>query len=123
MNKKAVKVTTTGEISTLDYEDDFALEAFQDAVNGYIEAISLPKLGLKMFVNENGKIQKQEANPTAQAMWNFEYGQTDRIVGNIVVTPIWTTGDGEILSFTDDQVEHLSGLLNQLAQASATPTE
>ncbi len=107
--KKALAITTQGEVSTLDLSDS-ALEKLQGAVGGYVQAIDLcidPTIS--MWCNEEGKMVGLPHNPFGQAFWEMafpvsEYGKTDYIVGDIVITG-GVDSEGETLGLSDYEIE------------------
>lgn len=93
MNKIQVLIKQPGKAAQLQAIDN-TLEALQNIVQGYIEAVQLPG-GTVMLINEDG-------HHTGQA-WNFNY------MGSPVHGPAIFTGcTGEVLSsITPDELETL----------------
>lgn len=85
MNKvKGVIMTTEGQQIDVEFEQDSSLKTLQESVGGYVQAIDL--LGLTMWINEEGKIENLPFNPFATILWEAEFGKTDLILGDIVLT-------------------------------------
>ena len=83
--KKALRVTTEGDITEIDLSRD-SLTALQEGVGGWVQAIDLTTT-MSMWCNEEGKLQGLPHNPFAQAMWDKAFGAgTDYIVGDVVFT-------------------------------------
>lgn len=61
----------------------FSLEELQGFVGGYIEII---RIGDRfMVVNEEGKLNGLETNGKATMLFVKHYGQTDMVVGNVLI--------------------------------------
>lgn len=103
--KKALAITTLGEVKILDLSDK-SLETLQEAVGGYVQAIDLSDT-MSMWCNEEGKMMSMPHNPFGQAFWEKVYGRTDYIVGDIVLTG-GTDKDGETMGLNDKQVKEIS---------------
>jgi antibiotic biosynthesis monooxygenase (ABM) superfamily enzyme len=74
----------TMETSIIDIPREGALRQMQEAVEGYIECVTLD--GFEMWVNEEGKLRGLPVNEVATALWESVYGATDVIVGNVLIT-------------------------------------
>jgi hypothetical protein len=103
--EKAVIITSEGDTSVVEFEMGNSYELLSETVQGYIECVSLPSLGVDMWINEEGKILQLPQNPKGNALWVKEYGLTDYIAGNIVFTRV--NDEGETIGLTDEQIEAL----------------
>jgi hypothetical protein len=104
---KALKIGTNNVREVVDFTDETAYETIRDAVNGWIECIHLPSLGVDMWVNEEGKLSNEPVqNPTATALWCDDYGPTDVTIGDVILTG-GTDPRGETLGLTDAQLKAL----------------
>jgi hypothetical protein len=56
-----------------------------------------------LWVNEEGKLDNLPQNPIGTSLWVDEYGYTDVIVGNIIITG-GTDENGETLGLSLEQV-------------------
>lgn len=71
----------------------FQLEELQKIVGGYIQIIYLKKHldsngnPLALICNENGKNEKLIRNYHATLIWEANYGRSDYMVGDILITP------------------------------------
>jgi len=74
----------TGDI--LDFNEENLGKLIRETVGGHFDAVSLPKLGLTMWVHDEGKLLGFEPNRYGTLMWSTEYGQSDVIVGNVLIT-------------------------------------
>jgi len=107
--KKALAITTLGEATIIDINDD-SLEKLQKAVGGYVQAVDLCE-GVTMWCNEEGKMMSLPHNPFGQAFWETafpvsEFGRTDYIVGDIVLTG-GADDEGDTLGLTSEEIDEL----------------
>lgn len=107
---KYLKISTTGEMTTLDLGDKFAdLAELYKATNcDMIQMIQLD--GVTMWLDEEGKLTGKAPNAIATAMfWDVFGPYTDIIVGDVLIT-----GDedeeGNLLGFTDEVLESIKHL-------------
>jgi hypothetical protein len=112
--KKALAITTLGEATIIDLNEG-SLEKLQTAVGGYVQAIDLCE-GVTMWCNEEGKMMSLPHNPFGQAFWETafpvsEFGRTDYIVGDIVLTG-GADDEGDTLGLTSDEIEALLETVN-----------
>ena len=110
--KTALHVRTNGDILETDLEPN-SLQALQFAVNGLVQAIDIAE-DLTMWCNEEGKMINLPHNPYGQAFWETafpisEFGRTDYIVGDIVLTG-GTDAEGETLGLSVAQVFQIKDL-------------
>jgi len=68
------------------YEHSPTYEEVKDFIGGWLEAIELSN-GDLMLMDEEGKIKGLSANSKATAIWNFNFGPTDVICGNVAIIP------------------------------------
>ena len=107
--KKALAITTLGEATIIDLNEG-SLEKLQTAVGGYVQAIDLCE-GVTMWCNEEGKMMSLPHNPFGQAFWETafpvsEFGRTDYIVGDIVLTG-GADNEGDTLGLTSEEIDEL----------------
>ena len=109
MKAAVFNADSTGGI--IDFEEDTSYQLIKDAVGGIFQAINLPGLGATMWVHDEGKILGLPVNPFGNMFWKSEYGDTDFIVGDIILTgPTGpngeTTGLGEEFIALLSQAQH-----------------
>jgi hypothetical protein len=97
--KTAIQIKTDGTIAELDLSAD-SLATLQKAVGGLVQAIDLGEF--TMWCNDEGKMLSLPHNPYGQAFWTVAYGNTDYIVGDIVLTG-GADSEGETLGLTAHQ--------------------
>jgi hypothetical protein len=112
--KKALAITTLGETTIIDLNEG-SLEKLQKAVGGYVQAVDLCE-GVTMWCNEEGKMMSLPHNPFGQAFWETafpvsEFGRTDYIVGDIVLTG-GADDEGDTLGLTTEEIELLLQTVN-----------
>lgn len=61
-----------------------SLETMQKIVGGWIECVPFPD-GKTLVCNEEGKVHGLPVNERATAIWNSYFGDTDVIVGNVII--------------------------------------
>lgn len=62
----------------------FTLEELQGLVGGYIETITLDDENI-IVVNEEGKFNGSLPNAKATEAWEFTFGKTDIIYGDVLI--------------------------------------
>ena len=77
---------TDNDIDVIEVEEGRTGNAIRDAVDGLYDCIHIPSLGVDMWINDEGKLEGLPINANGTALWVSQYGMTDIIVGNIVVT-------------------------------------
>jgi len=107
---KGLIIRTTGEIEFADFEAGNSYDTIKDAVGGWIECVHLPSLGADLWVNEEGKLIGLPINAYGTKLWAKEYGRTDIIVGDIIITG-GADEEGDTLGITPTQ---LAGVLANL---------
>jgi hypothetical protein len=111
--KKAIQIKTDGTFTELDISEN-SLETLQQGVEGLVQAIDLAE-DLTMWCNEEGKIMSLPHNPYGQALWTMTYGNTDYIVGDIVLTG-GTDSEGETLGLTPARIFYLKSVAVAISQ-------
>jgi hypothetical protein len=108
MSKVAVVITTAGDFSLLDVEQDF-LNKMQKAVDGLIQPVDLePKV--TMWVNEEGLLRNDlQVNSIGTGLFVQMLGGETPIIGDVVFTG-GTDEEGDTLGLTEDYVEALRQL-------------
>lgn len=104
---KALIVRTTGAVEVKDLVVGDSYNLISGAVGGWIECVSLPTLGVDMWVNEEGKLIGLPVNTAGTALWESEYGRTDIIVGDIIITG-GVDDEGDTLGLTEEAIESLT---------------
>jgi len=73
------------------------LEDYQAAVDGWIEAVDVPSLGVTIYVNEVGLLRRLPFNPRASFLWWYHVPSAHQamLVGDVVIVgPPGDNGDG-----------------------------
>lgn len=84
---KALVITAeTQEVSVVEIDRENALRPMQEAVEGLVQCVEFPDSGFDMWMNEEGKLIGLPVNLAATKMWHIEYGPTDIIMGNVIIT-------------------------------------
>ena len=103
---KALFVSTSGKVEVRDFTRETEYEVIRTAVGGYIEAVTLRDLDLTLWVNEEGKLNGLAPNTFGTALWVSNYGLTDLIVGDILITG-GTDDEGYSVGLTEDELKFL----------------
>lgn len=111
--EKAVVIKTDGTKEVVEFEIGNSYDLLSASVGGWIECVSLRTRNADMWVNEEGKLNGLPQNPHATALWVEEYGTTDIIVGNIIITG-GVDNEGETLGLSDEQVSDFMGYSRQI---------
>ena len=91
----------TMETSIVDIPREGALPMLQEAVGGWIEAVSLRDFDF--YCNEEGKLTGLPVNEVATALWEEVYGPTDVIMGDIIIVgPV--DGEGYNTELSTDHI-------------------
>ena len=104
-------VRADGSFEAVQFTNETAYQTLRDGVGGLIECVSLPNLGIDMWVNDEGKLNGSEPNLLGTLLWSHAYGfGTDIIVGDIVLTG----GPDDEGNTTGLTVDHLQAIYNLL---------
>ncbi len=71
------------EVRSLEGHHDYA-----KAIDGWLEAVDVPPLGVTMYVNEEGQLRKLPFNPRATFLWWYELPhvrQKAMLVGDVLM--------------------------------------
>jgi len=104
MSQFAAIMSTDGAVQVIPFVDN-QLRTLQDAVGGYVEAITLSP-DLIMWVNEDGKGNKLPFNQAATSIFVKHRGGTDFIVGQVVFTG-GNDSNGDTTGIGEDQIQQL----------------
>jgi len=81
-------------------------QMIRDAVDGYIECVHLPSIGVDMWCNEEGKLIGLPQNDFASLFFQKDYGVFDSVRGDVIFTG-GVDKEGETLGLTDTQLDEL----------------
>lgn len=83
---KGIYVPVDGS-EPLEQREFATLEDYQAAVDGWIEAVDVPSLGITMYVNEEGLLRHLPFNSRASFLWWFHVPGAHQamLVGNAVI--------------------------------------
>lgn len=113
--KKVVIIPTNGEPYVQEIAGEYVdYDTLTNGVKGWIECVRLES-NLEMWVNEEGKLIQMDYNPLATLLWEKYYGQTDMIMGPVVLTA-GVDEEGETLAFDDNDVDSLTAMLSGLTK-------
>lgn len=92
------------------------LKTLQDAVGGWVQCVDFPRNGFDMWLNEEGKIIGLLTNEAATRVWESEYGPTDVMAGNVVITGA-ADDEGYITELDAEVAERLQDFTRTLREA------
>ena len=110
MRAAAINAETL-EVTIIDLPREGGLDTLQAAVGGWVECVSFSDY--EMWVNEEGKLVGLPVNEAATAIWEMEYGATDVIMGNVLMTGI-ADEDGYSTELSDSALMTIEALANTL---------
>jgi hypothetical protein len=96
--KQALIIKTAGDIQVVSFTAETEYEVIKKAVGGYLEIVRLSPTMI-MWTNEEGKLDGLPYNHRATAIWNYYFGATDIIVGDVILTG-GTDTDGNCLGLS-----------------------
>ena len=100
---KAVIITTSGEKSVVEFDNETCYKTLSDAVGGMIECVGIDE-NTDMWVNENGIAEGLPLNLHGSAIYSETWKAGNPILGNVIITG-GTDEEGYTLGLTDEQVE------------------
>jgi len=112
--KSAITINTEGEVKEVQLSNgDDNLAQLQEAVGGLVQAIDLTP-NLTLWCNEEGKLHNLPINFSATLLWEKYFGQTDVILGNVILTG-GTGKEGETLGLNKKTKQALQNWLKKWA--------
>ena len=103
---KTNNLLEVAEYPTADMGD--SLKFLQNIVGGYIEFINLPKQGVVMVMNEEGKLHGLPTNVFASVLFYQNYQETrDFIVGDVAFLSAEVDEYGDPAGLSNEQVNNL----------------
>ena len=81
-----ITCTTEDVVKIDDFDESKSYETISGFIGGRIDCIHLSHLGVDMWIHDEGKIMDLPINALGTALWLSEFGPTDYIAGNIVIT-------------------------------------
>ena len=86
---KAVHLTPDGMMEIVEFPLEECGDKLREIIGGMFDCISLPNLGLDLWVHDEGLLLGMELNVFAKALWEAEHGEDNGyIVGPVVITGI-----------------------------------
>ena len=110
--KKFAVIKVDGSMEFHDVAPEKEYDFLSGAVGGWIQSVSLRKEleGFDLYCNEEGKLNGLPVNWTATYIWEMSYGQTDVIVGDVVLTG-GADDEGETLGLSQEQMDKITAFL------------
>ena len=81
-------------------------------VDGWIQCVDAPSLGISFVIDEEGKLKEKPVNQVATVMWSADIHNRggildDYFVGDVVIVNHKTTRNGEWTSLSQKQIDEL----------------
>jgi len=88
MQTYAITVTSGNDINIIEFDKSKSYDTIKQAVGGgYFDCVRLPNLNVSMWIDDEGKlVDEPKWNHFGTALWVNEYGMTDAIAGDIIIT-------------------------------------
>lgn len=86
--RNAVKIDVDGTVHGIDLGVDSheEYEILSRSVGGMVQCVPLAESGMSVWCNDEGKLIGLPYNEKATKLWTKYWGNTDIMVGNVVVT-------------------------------------
>jgi hypothetical protein len=102
---KAVSIKPEGLIKIVEFPLEECGDKLRELIGGPFDCISLPKLGLDLWVHDEGLLLGLELNIFAKALWEADTLQEGgHIVGPVVITGI-ADSEGYCTSVPQDFID------------------
>lgn len=110
-SRKFIKISTNGIVEVIEIpKEDFLETCYREIGCDLIEICTpCPDIGLRMIIDECGKINDQQYNPLATLL----YDRSDIIFGNVIVGMAGENDDGEwdIVGLFDEYIDSICSFL------------
>lgn len=108
---KALIIRTDGTHEVKEFNAGESYDTISKGVGGWIELVQLPKLNVDMWVNEEGKLKGLGYNFFGTILWEMQYGLTEMIVGDIVLTG-GVDDEGDTLGLSEETLQKFLMLIS-----------
>lgn len=112
---KAVYINTDNETYLASLDPNDMLSGLQQAVEGFIEAVSLTD-NITMWINEEGKLNDLPVNVIATLFYHAAHGPHDIIMGNVILTG-GPDEDGNTTELDMTELAKFSEIANQYTES------
>lgn len=107
---EAILLKVNGDTEIVDINALY--RPLKELVDGWIECVDAPSLGITFVIDEEGKLKDKPVNYVATIMWSADINNrggnlTDVLVGNVVIVNIQVDSDGDWKSLTQKQINEL----------------
>jgi len=88
MQTYAITVTSGNDINIIEFDKSKSYDTIKQAIGGgTFDCVRLPSINAEMWIDDEGKlINDIQWNHFGTALWVNEYGMTDAIAGDIIIT-------------------------------------
>jgi len=103
--KYAIKADAAGTmVEIVEFDESNSYETIKEATGGgWIDCVRIPMLGVDVWIDDEGKLtDSPDLNAFGTALWFIQYGMTDFIAGDIIVTG-GVDAEGNTLGLTKEK--------------------
>ena len=113
-----IKAGTDVDIDVIPCDQINSYDFIKESIGGgTFDCIALPSLGIDIWIDDDGKlVENPKINLLGTALWMKEYGPTDIIVGNIVITG-GVDDDGNTIGMTEEKGKEMIALAKVFVDA------
>jgi hypothetical protein len=103
---KAVAIKPEGSLAILEFKKKDFGDVLRDVIGGRFDCISLPEMGIDIWVHDEGLLLGLDRNRFAEILWETEHEEsgTAYIVGPIVLTGL-PDEEGNVTSISEEFIE------------------
>lgn len=113
---KAIIVPALGGPKVVDFEMGESYDLIQSTVDGIFDCVRINSLGVDVWIHDEGKIIGLPVNALATMLWFHEYGLTDVLAGDVLITG-GVNDEGETLGLTDAEVDTIINTMYSMNNA------
>jgi hypothetical protein len=105
MSKYAITVTADNDLNVVDFDESNSYNIIKKAIGGgTFDCVRINSLNVDIWIDDEGKLVNEPVvNAFGSALWVHEYGMTDLIVGDIIITG-GVDDEGKTLGLDFDEV-------------------
>ena len=127
MVKMAIVAKAKQRIEVVEFDETNSYDTIKDDIGGgTFDCVRIHSLGIDIWVDDEGKLMDEPTiNPFATALWLYEYGMTDYIAGDVIITG-GVDSEGKTLGLTATKAFEVVDVAHNVIKtimATATPAE
>jgi hypothetical protein len=127
MTKVAIIAKAREMIEIVEFDESDSYNTIKDAIGGgTFDCVRINSLGIDIWIDDESKLMDEPTpNAFATALWLYEYGMTDYIAGDVIITG-GVDSEGKTLGLTSDKALEVVEVAHDIikrAMASSTSPE